>query len=165
MGKDAPLILVVDDDEAVVEFYHFILAAAGYRVATAPNGAHGLRLTEELSPALIVLDRKMPVVGGLEFLHALGQSHDKGKPPVIVESSDNDARDEAIDAGAVLFLPKPVASADLLAAIEVTLEKIRATPAAVEAHANAIALKHRDNGDARERMLANLDPKDRELRL
>jgi CheY-like chemotaxis protein len=64
-AKDVPLILVVDDDEAVVEFYHFILAAAGYRVATAPNGADGLRLTAELSPDLIVLDMKMPVVGGL----------------------------------------------------------------------------------------------------
>jgi DNA-binding response OmpR family regulator len=64
-------ILVVDDDPAILETVAEILSDEGYTVVTARNGAEGLAAVERAVPALVLLDRWMPVLDGQGFWQAL----------------------------------------------------------------------------------------------
>ena len=72
---DAPLILVVDDDQTVREVIKRFLERSGYAVVTASGGHEGLRLARELGPAAITLDVLMPNLDGWTVLAAI-----KGDP-------------------------------------------------------------------------------------
>jgi DNA-binding response OmpR family regulator len=64
-------ILVVDDDEGVRQIFARMLRLEGYRVRTAMNAEMGLREVVESSPSAIILDLRMPLVDGLDFLRRL----------------------------------------------------------------------------------------------
>ncbi len=59
-----PLILVVDDEAAFREIFSMKLAADGFRVETAENGAIGVAKAKQLKPDLILMDVRMPVMDG-----------------------------------------------------------------------------------------------------
>ena len=61
-------ILVVDDDEAIRSFLKMALQEEGYGVVLASNGQEALQRTEEQTFSLIVLDMRMPIMDGWEFL-------------------------------------------------------------------------------------------------
>jgi CheY-like chemotaxis protein len=76
-------VLVVDDDEAIRESVAMILVDEGYTVAMAGDGDEALEIVGEQSPALILLDIRMPRMNGLEFAaayHALPGPH----APIVV---------------------------------------------------------------------------------
>ena len=64
-------VLVVDDDEGVALTFSRMLRLHGYRVETATNSEAGLALAAAHPPDAIVLDLRMPICGGLEFLRRL----------------------------------------------------------------------------------------------
>jgi DNA-binding response OmpR family regulator len=64
-------VLVVDDDEGVALTFSRMLRLQGYRVETATNPETGLALATANTPDAIILDLRMPIVGGLEFLRRL----------------------------------------------------------------------------------------------
>lgn len=64
-------VLVVDDDEGVALTFSRMLRLQGYRVETATNPETGLALAIARPPDAIILDLRMPIVGGLEFLRRL----------------------------------------------------------------------------------------------
>lgn len=67
--NDAPLILLVEDDDAIRETVAECLAAEGYRVVAAEHGAEALaRLREGERPDLVLLDLVMPVMNGAELV-------------------------------------------------------------------------------------------------
>jgi two-component system, OmpR family, response regulator CpxR len=83
--NDAPLVLIVDDDIDIREALAEVLADAGYRVATAANGAEAWRyLQSKPRPALILLDLLMPVMTGPELLTELRSSEQLGSIPTIL---------------------------------------------------------------------------------
>jgi two-component system response regulator PrrA len=67
----AQFVLVVDDDEGVALTFSRMLRLHGYRVETATNPEAGLALALARPPDAIILDLRMPLVGGLEFLRRL----------------------------------------------------------------------------------------------
>jgi DNA-binding response OmpR family regulator len=67
----AQSVLVVDDDEGVALTFSRMLRLQGYRVETATNPETGLALAIARPPDAIILDLRMPIVGGLEFLRRL----------------------------------------------------------------------------------------------
>ena len=81
-------ILVVDDDEDLLELVVDLMAAAGYEVGWATNGADAL---EEIRrggvPDLIILDMHMPVMTGAEFLERRKRDLDLKNVPVVVMSA------------------------------------------------------------------------------
>ncbi len=81
-------ILVVDDDEDLLEMLVDLMAAAGYEVGWAVNGADAL---EEIrrggAPDLILLDMHMPVMTGAEFLEVRKRDVDLQNVPVVVMSA------------------------------------------------------------------------------
>lgn len=71
---EAPLVLVVDDDDLVREWIGEVLRGEGYRVAEAEDGTRGLAIAQERSPALMVLDMFMKGKEGLETILELRKS-------------------------------------------------------------------------------------------
>ena len=70
MSTPAKRVLVVEDDEALRDIVELALTDAGYRVVTAANGRAALDEVAREMPGLILLDMKMPVMNGWEFVSA-----------------------------------------------------------------------------------------------
>lgn len=105
-------ILVVEDDQSLSDVYDMILTKNGYDVSIANDGKHALELTQKIEPDLILLDLRMPVMGGVQFLreYHLKDAHPHVK--VIVFSNLDTQReiDEAFELGAHKYMLKAWAS-------------------------------------------------------
>ena len=113
-------ILVVDDDSTSRRLMSHILNREGYEVATASDGVEALELMADDPAEILITDRMMPNMDGVELLKAVRQSPIYGHIPVIIVTANSDARDqpEAEAAGATAFLTKPVGSTELLATVQ-----------------------------------------------
>jgi two-component system chemotaxis response regulator CheY len=109
-------ILVVDDDTAVLRTVVEILAEEGYHLATATNGAEALDVLEKITPHLILLDMRMPVMDGWQFAQALRGNQQA--IPILVMTAAQDARKWAREIGASGYVAKPFDIGDLIDAIE-----------------------------------------------
>lgn len=97
-------ILVVDDEEAVVEFVSSLLEEADYRVLRAYDGRSALEIARSEHPDLILSDIMMPIMNGLEFCHLLHESPETANIPVVLMTAGR-SFDHACPGATVL--PKP----------------------------------------------------------
>lgn len=118
-----PFVLIVDDDEFIRTLLRLTLPAEGYDVVEAEDGEHALRLTEGLSPALVLLDWRMPRLSGAEVLPELKRRHPKTPVIVLTVEAEAQARQEAESLGADVFVSKPFSPLQLLATVERLLPK------------------------------------------
>jgi CheY-like chemotaxis protein len=81
-------VLVVDDDEGVALTFSRMLRLHGYRVQTATNAHTGLSLAKAQSPDAIILDLRMPIFGGLEFLRQLRTAEPSRRSMVTIVTGD-----------------------------------------------------------------------------
>ena len=101
-------ILIIDDDAAVREAVAEDLKREGYELHFANNGREGLEWVQEVSPTVIILDLRMPVMDGHEFLSHLDLKHsDPYSVVVLTAYGDADSVKSAYDAGVSMFLKKP----------------------------------------------------------
>lgn len=118
-----PLILVVDDDEAVRRALAFALDLQGYDVETFGSGEALLLREAPGTPACLVLDQRLPGVTGLTTLEQLRNRH-VDLPAILVTSHPGPAlRDAAARAG-VPILEKPLLSETLVS----TIQRVLADP-------------------------------------
>ncbi|WP_175709955.1 PAS domain S-box protein [Burkholderia ambifaria] len=117
------VILVVDDVPANRTLLAEVLGQAGFRVIESSDGRDALDKAAACAPDLIVLDTVMPVMGGIETLRHLRRSQTLGATPVIVVSADASEQNARanIDAGANVFLEKPLNLDRLLGSIAMLL--------------------------------------------
>ena len=111
------LIFLVDDDDAVRASLHALLETAGYRTAQFGSGTDVLQSPDIGAGACVLLDVKMPGPDGLEVQRRL---NDRGETlPVIILTGHGDIAMavQAIRAGAVDFLEKPVSRDRLLKSV------------------------------------------------
>jgi CheY-like chemotaxis protein len=102
-------VLILEDNDENRSFLRMLLESEGYAVATAANGAEGLRwLKHHAAPSVIVLDLNMPIMNGWEFCAALhGYAH-LAEVPLVVLSAEADACRAARSLpAAVTYLAKP----------------------------------------------------------
>ncbi len=113
----APLVLVVDDDEAQRHVLSRMLRNEGYAVAAAADGESGLVAIVEHRPDLVVLDLSLPGVDGFDVCRRLRADPHTATLPVIVLTGHTSIDDTvaALDAGADDFLAKPFQQAELFA--------------------------------------------------
>ena len=111
-NEAAPLILVIDDSEDLLEVVALTLVGEGYRVKCALEGEAGLAAVRTERPNLVLLDMMMPGIDGLEFLARLPRECAPA-PPVIAMTGFAGYRERAVELGAVAALTKP-ASLELL---------------------------------------------------
>ena len=105
-----------------------VLDDPAFIVSTAANGeiAWQAMLATELPPHLLVLDRMMPVLGGIELLKRIKGDSRFASIPAIMQSAAGSSREiaEGVAAGAWYYLPKPYAPHDLLAIVGAALEEV-----------------------------------------
>jgi two-component system KDP operon response regulator KdpE len=116
------LILIVDDEPAMIRLLSVTLVSADYKVITAETGQLALAMAISHDPDAVLLDMGLPDMHGMEVLNKLQEWK---KTPVIVVSAfqDEETTVEALDAGAVDYIFKPFRSAELLARLRVNLRK------------------------------------------
>jgi two-component system response regulator QseB len=119
----AARVLLVEDDRSLAAMLEEILGSAGYLVELARDGQAGLHLGLSRDHDVIVLDRGLPAIDGLDLL---GRLRARGiLTPVLVLSALGLARDrvEGLDAGAEDYLAKPFDIDELLARIRALLRR------------------------------------------
>lgn len=125
MAKSAK-ILIVEDDNDLNGAYQLILGSAGYDIWSAENGKEALGVVKEKGdPDIILLDLRMPVMDGIEFLKQYEAP--KHTQTTIVVFSNYDAQkevDEAYALGAHRYVLKArAAPKELLRIVEDVLEE------------------------------------------
>jgi len=114
----APRVLLVDDDEIVIERLRDLIAAAGFEVATASDGTAALAELKRQFAPIVILDRSMPGMDGLELTRAIRADSTYPGYVYIMLCTAHDSEDEilsGLEAGADDYLSKRVSGAQLLA--------------------------------------------------
>ncbi len=81
-------ILIVDDDRSVADTFARILKLEGFNVATAMSAEAGLELADNVVPDAIILDMRMPITNGLQFLRLIRSKPHLVEVPVAIVTGD-----------------------------------------------------------------------------
>jgi len=112
-------VLFIDDDDNIRFLVQEDLTLEGHSVRVAPTGAEGLDAVEKERPDLVILDVKMPGIGGLEVLRRLKET--RPGLPVLMFTAYDGYRDEARELGADgYFIKSPDLSAVKQAVLRLT---------------------------------------------
>ena len=123
MGKNRPLIAVVDDEEPIRKALTRLLRSAGLDVESFPSGFEFLESIPSRHPDCVVLDLHMPGLNGFEVQARLAESS-APVPVVIITGHDStETRALALAAQPLAYLRKPVNDQTLLDAIELALTR------------------------------------------
>ncbi|MHB8875730.1 MAG: response regulator [Myxococcaceae bacterium] len=109
-----PLLLLVDDSEAILAFESAALAGR-YALSTATTGQEALEKIQSQRPSLVLLDLSMPGLSGDEVLARLRADPSHRELPVVIVSSERARAEACLTAGANAFLPKPLRADELVA--------------------------------------------------
>lgn len=116
-------ILVIDDEEAIRDSCCQVLVKAGYRTETAENGDRGLQKVGAARPDLVLVDLKMPGIGGMELLEKIREIDPSIVSVVITGYATIESAVEAMKRNAYDFLPKPFTPDQLRIVIRRGLER------------------------------------------
>ncbi len=110
-------ILIVDDEDDLVSTMAERLDLRGFPVKTATNATDALRLVSENSFSVMILDVKMPGIGGLELMAEIRRK-DPDLPVILFTGHGSSAdAEKGIDEGAIACLLKPVDIDELIAKV------------------------------------------------
>ena len=120
-----PLILVVEDDLALLEGVRELLELTDYSVLTAANGREALDVLETQCPDLIVSDIMMPEMDGYQFHEKVSEQPELSAIPFIFLSARGEKTDirRGKELGADDYITKPFDDEDLLVAVRAKLNR------------------------------------------
>jgi FixJ family two-component response regulator len=123
MTNNQFIVMIVDDDESIRRAARRLIKSYGFPVETFASAEDFLSSGRLHETACLVLDVQMPGLNGLELQSRL--ITDGHRVPIIFITACNDenARAQALKAGALGYLVKPFEEADLLTAINVALRR------------------------------------------
>ena len=115
-----PLILIVEDEEAISNFISAVLNSNNYKVIKASNGKEAVTMAASYCPDVILLDLGLPDIDGIEVLKEI---RTWATTPIIVVSARGHEREkvEALDLGADDYIIKPFGTSELLARIRAAI--------------------------------------------
>jgi len=115
-------IVVIDDEPSVQEVVRAYLEKDGYVVFVAGNGVDGLKLSEKMKPALVVLDLMLPDVSGEEICREIRSRSDV---PILMLTAkvSEDERVSGLALGADDYLTKPFSPRELVARVRAILRR------------------------------------------
>jgi FixJ family two-component response regulator len=115
------LVACVDDDASVCEAIVGFLEALGFAVMAFPSAEDLLQFDRLGQVSCVITDVKLGGMSGLQLQDRLAASGHRTPTIVVTALSDERVRAQALSAGAVCFLSKPVSKEDLLAGIRSAL--------------------------------------------
>lgn len=89
-------ILIVDDDRSVTDTFARMLKLEGFAVHTALDASSGLELADATRPQAIILDMRMPVINGIQFLRQVRARPHLANIPVAIVTGDYFLSDELV---------------------------------------------------------------------
>jgi two-component system, cell cycle response regulator DivK len=118
-----PTILIAEDNEDLRDMLSQFLGANGYSVLGAADGHEAVETAARERPDLIVMDLGMPGMDGLSAVAEIKRSGSMAETPILIVSAYDrlEYRTEAVGAGCVGFITKPVNPAELLKTIRMLL--------------------------------------------
>lgn len=134
--------LVIDDDPATIELMGRWLERSGYRIHSATNAEHGLKLAEEIAPDIVLLDALMPGRTGYDILPVLSALPALRDTPILLVTVDDD-RPRGLAAGASDYVRKPVTERRLREIISVYEKDLEGEVLIVEDERDAAELLER----------------------
>jgi DNA-binding response OmpR family regulator len=121
-------VLVADDEPLTADMLALMLAFRGYDVVCAHDGAEALARARDLRPDILLLDVLMPGMEGPAVVRALRADAEPLDCPVVLFSSFDEEEIAWRDAGADLFLQKPLDIRGLPDVVEALLDGVQPTP-------------------------------------
>jgi two-component system alkaline phosphatase synthesis response regulator PhoP len=125
-------VLVVEDDADIADLVRLYLQRAGHEVQCLHSGAEALRLMLESMPDVVVLDRMLPGVDGLEILRLVRTTPElEGIPILMLTARAAEAeRIQGLEVGADDYVTKPFSAKELVARVAALLRRSSAATTA-----------------------------------
>src|ERR1700733_9628765 len=125
-----PLVLLVEDEAALVTMLRYNLEKQGFRVEEATDGQEALTRIAETQPDLVLLDWMLPVVSGIEVCRQIRRRPATRDLPVIMVTARTEDQDavRALNTGADDYITKPFNIDSLLARMRALLRRSNAVP-------------------------------------
>ncbi len=135
------VVLVVDDEPALVGMIAQLLGEDGYEIVTAYDGETALRRHTEDSPDLVILDRKLPRLSGDEVCRRIRAS--SSTTPILMLTGERgaDERAKLLDLGADDYLEKPFSRKELASRVRALLRRAGQSATRVQAAASVGRLR------------------------
>ena len=116
-------ILIVDDSEMISNYHAYALKSAGFKVISAVNGADAMELLYQHDVDLIITDINMPIMDGYTLIENIRKEEEYREIPIIIISTEDEANDKkrGFEAGADLYITKPVEPTNLVENVKVLL--------------------------------------------
>ncbi|CAK0758390.1 DNA-binding transcriptional dual regulator PhoB [Azospirillaceae bacterium] len=121
----SPLILIVEDEAALIVMLRYTLEKESFRVISAGDGEEALLLAEEQRPDMILLDWMLPLLSGLEVCRQLRRNAKTRHIPIIMLTARGEESDRVrgLNVGADDYITKPFSLAELTARIRAVLRR------------------------------------------
>lgn len=117
--RSRPSVLIVDDHEDTREMYAWCMRASGWHVAVVTDGEAAVRAASTFKPDVIVMDLRLPLLGGVEAIRYLRGSPSTESIPIVACTGLGRAHEaEARAAGCDEFVEKPCPPDELCALLE-----------------------------------------------
>ena len=118
-------VMIIEDEPDAAEMFAEMMRVNGFRVIKMFSSAPAISMIAQEKPDLIILDVMMPDISGIEVLRYMRREPELTSIPVIVVSAKSMPSDVkvGIDAGASIYLNKPVGFLDLKQAVEQVFQK------------------------------------------
>ena len=115
-------ILVVDDDTNICELLRLYLEKEGYEVSIANNGGEAVKMFQEVSPSLMLLDIMLPVLDGWQVCREVRKFSDK---PIIMLTAKGETFDKVLgfELGADDYVVKPFDAKEVMARVKAVLRR------------------------------------------
>lgn len=125
MTEDVKTVIVVEDEPDAAELFAEMMRVSGFRVLKTYSSTPAISMIVQEHPDVVILDIMMPDISGLEVLRFMRREEQLMETPVIVVSARSMPSDikEGLEAGATLYLTKPVGYLDLKKAVEQVMQR------------------------------------------
>jgi DNA-binding NtrC family response regulator len=108
MTGQQPLLVVVDDEQGILDVVSRFARRAGYEVVTCSGGREAIGLLQTRRADLVLVDLRMPDVGGLDVLRAIRDTDPRCQAVLMTGYASVDTAVDAIKLGAMDYLSKPI---------------------------------------------------------
>ncbi|MEM7025648.1 MAG: response regulator, partial [Pseudomonadota bacterium] len=118
-------VLLAEDEPNIVESLTFLLDRAGFEVTVETDGRKALNAAVTDVPDVLILDVMLPGMDGYEILRQLRSDHRANNLPVVMLTAkgQREDRETALECGADLFITKPFANSEVIAAVKQLADK------------------------------------------